>query len=81
MKIKKMEIKRYKGVQNLEVYPQKLHVITGKIGAGKSSILEAMRFGVTGVSELDGGPAEVAVTLANGMEIRRKIVRRSKRSK
>lgn len=78
MQIKKMEIKRYKGVQNLDVYPQKLNVITGKIGAGKSSILEAMRFGITGVSELDRGPAEVAVTLSNGMEIRRKITGRSK---
>lgn len=73
MVIEKMEIKKYKGVRNLVLHPQKLTAITGNIGSGKSSILEAIRFGVTGVAETSQQEAEVNMTILGGKEILRRI--------
>ena len=73
MVIEKMEIKKYKGAQNLVLTPKKLTAITGNIGSGKSSILEAIRFGVTGVADTPQKDAEVNMTILGGKEILRRI--------
>lgn len=69
MIIEKMEIKKYKGAENLVLNPKKLTAITGNIGSGKSSILEAVRFGVTGVADTPQQEAEVNMTVLGGKEI------------
>lgn len=69
MIIEKMEIKKYKGAENLVLHPKKLTAITGNIGTGKSSILEAIRFGVTGIADTPQQNAEVNMTILGGKEI------------
>lgn len=78
MILENIEIKAYKGIRDFKLKPQKLNVITGKIGSGKSSILEAVRYAVTGVAETPQKAAEVAVWLFGGKEIRRRISEKSK---
>jgi len=51
--------------------PGKLTVLAGKIGTGKSSVLEAVRYAITGVSESDT-KADVSVKLLGGKTIHRK---------
>ena len=73
MIIEKMEIRKYKGAQNIVLEPKKLTAITGNIGSGKSSILEAIRFGVTGVMDTPQKNAEVQMTVLGGKEILRRV--------
>ena len=72
MVIDALSIPSYKGAHSFELIPGKLNVLTGKIGTGKSSVLEAIRFALTGITETEGlKKAEVAVRLLGGKEIRR----------
>jgi len=71
MVIDALSILAYKGARNFELLPGKLNVLTGKIGTGKSSVLEALRFALTGIAETEGLKAEVAVRPLGGKEIRR----------
>lgn len=73
MVIDKLEIKKYKGAENLVLHPKKLTAITGRIGSGKSSILEAVRFAVTGVADTPQQSAEVNMTILGNKEILRRL--------
>ncbi|MDR0286715.1 MAG: AAA family ATPase, partial [Clostridiales bacterium] len=67
-----LKINAYKGISTFEITPGKLNVLAGKNGAGKSSVLEAIRYAVTGVSELDDiSKTDVSVKLLGGKEIHR----------
>lgn len=49
MKIKKIIIKNFKTIENLTYEPhQKVNIRTGKNGVGKTSFLQAVRYGLTG---------------------------------
>jgi DNA repair exonuclease SbcCD ATPase subunit len=72
MVLDNLKITSYKGVSSFELAPGKLNVLAGKIGTGKSSVLEAIRFAVTGVSDADTSKADVSVKLLGGKEIHRK---------
>lgn len=74
MVIEQISISNYKGIKNLVLQPKKLTAIVGKIGCGKSSILEAIRFGVTGVADTPQKNAEIVMKVLGGKEISRKIV-------
>ena len=67
-----LNIREYKGVSAFEMTPGKINILAGKIGTGKSSILEAIRFAVTGASDVDTLKTDVAVKLLGGKEIHRK---------
>ena len=67
-----LNIRDYKGAHDFEITPGKLSVLVGKIGAGKSSVLEAIRFALTGASDTDTAKADVAIKILGGKEIHRK---------
>ncbi|MDR0287405.1 MAG: AAA family ATPase, partial [Clostridiales bacterium] len=67
-----LNIKEYKGVKAFELIPDKMNILAGEIGTGKSSVLEAIRFALTGVSDTDISKADVSVKLLGGKEIYRK---------
>jgi len=71
MVIDHLNIKAYKGVRSFEMTPGKINVLAGKIGAGKSSVLEAVRFAVTGVADTESIPTDVTIKLFSGKEIQR----------
>ena len=54
MKIENLKIKNVRGLTSLEMKPAKLNFITGPSGSGKSSVLDAIRFGLTGKLPKDG---------------------------
>lgn len=54
MKFKKMNIENYGPIEEMEFIPEKKIVaVVGKNGAGKSRFLDAIRFGLTGVTDCD----------------------------
>lgn len=66
MKIENLEIKNVRGLTSLEMKPAKLNFITGPSGSGKSSVLDAIRFGLTGKLPKDGlhtGTVSLAVDM------------------
>ena len=67
-----LNIKTYKGAAKFEMTPGKLNILAGNNGTGKSSVLESIRFVLTGVSEIDTSKAEVSVKVFGGKEIYRK---------
>ena len=66
MKIENLEIKNVRGVSSTAVKPSKANFITGPSGTGKSSMLDAIRFGLTGKLPKDGlhtGAKELSVAM------------------
>lgn len=53
MKINSVNIKNIKGISGLSVMPEKLTVFTGPSGTGKSSAMDAIRYGLTGKTPAD----------------------------
>lgn len=73
MVIEKMIVSKYKGVQNYVLEPKKVNAITGNIGCGKSSIMEAVRFSVTGIADTPQEEADVKINILGGKEINWRI--------
>ena len=48
MKLQKVEIKNFKGIPNLTFNPEKVNAVMGENGHGKTTLLEAIRYIVTG---------------------------------
>jgi len=48
MKISKIEVKNFKGVSHASFVPDKINILSGPNGSGKTSIIEAIRSGITG---------------------------------
>jgi len=67
-----LHIRAHKGISKFEMHPGKLNVLTGPIGSGKSSVLEGVRFAITGISDTDTSKSDVSVYLLGGKEIHRK---------
>lgn len=66
MKINSVHIKNIKGISKLDLAPEKLTVFTGPSGTGKSSAMDAIRYGLTGKTPADytmAGTFESEVTL------------------
>ena len=74
MKVNKVDISHYRGVEKATIEPQKRNLIMGPNGSGKSSILDAIRFGITGDSAnspIRFGYDSAEVVIENGDVIRR----------
>lgn len=66
MKIENLRIKNVRGVSSVMMAPSKANFIAGPSGTGKSSVLDAIRFGLTGKLPKDGlhtGAAELSVEM------------------
>lgn len=48
MEIRHMRITNFRGLKSADFTPEKLNVFLGASGSGKSSILDALRYGITG---------------------------------
>ena len=53
MKIEHVRITNFKKVTDFELNPGKVNIFLGPNGTGKSSILQALRYGLTGNSPQD----------------------------
>lgn len=78
MKVSKISIKNILGLESLEIEPGSVTQIFGENGAGKTSVLEAIRCALSGGSDatlLRNGAehGEVILILDDGTEIQRKI--------
>lgn len=74
MKVKRVDISNYRGVENVTIEPHKRNLYIGKNGSGKTSILDAIRFGITGDSSSNPirfGYDSAEVVIVNGDVIRR----------
>lgn len=75
--IKKLEIRNYVGIRELELIPGKINVIKGKNGKAKTSVLEALEKAFNNnerrveVINEDGEKAEIVIELDDGHYIRR----------
>ena len=49
-----ISIRNFKGIEDLQLNAKKLNAIIGKCGSGKSSLLDAIRFALTGKAGKDG---------------------------
>lgn len=66
MKISKVRIQNVRGIDSLTFAPALLNYITGPSGSGKSSVMDAIRYGITGKSHPDHirlGEFEASVSL------------------
>lgn len=71
MKIKKIQTKNYRG-KNFDLEPAKINFFFAKNGTGKTSLLDAVRYGITGLvpsDDLKGGAVQIAFD--NGVSIQR----------
>ena len=50
MKIGHIRITDFKGVRKFQMTPAKVNILVGANGTGKSSVLQAIRYGITGLS-------------------------------
>lgn len=76
MQIEKLTMNNFRGIEHAEFIPEKVNLFIGKNGVGKTSHLEAMRFGLTGEAPddiLKNGHESGSVTLSvfGGTEIER----------
>lgn len=76
MQIEKLTMNNFRGIEHAEFIPEKVNLFIGKNGVGKTSHLEAMRFGITGEAPddiLKNGHESGSVTLSvfGGTEIER----------
>lgn len=51
MKIKQVHIQNFRGISDLTIYPKKNNLLIGANGAGKSSVLMAVRYCLTGAGD------------------------------
>ena len=69
MKISHINIRDVRGVKSMDFKPATINYITGPSGSGKSSVMDAIRYGITGKSGEDHvrlgslGGAQVSVLL------------------
>lgn len=70
MKIKSLSIRNVRGIKSLDMDPEKLTFITGPSGSGKSSLLDGLRYGLTGKLGKENIRAD-AMTAAVSMDIER----------
>lgn len=79
MKIKRLSIKNYLGIQELDIEPGKVNIIHGRVGKGKTSILEAIEKGFTNNDRRprvirDGADqALILIETDEGLTVRRSI--------
>ena len=79
MRVSKIRLSNYMGVQELSIRPGKLTVIAGKNGSGKSSVLSAIRNALGGKGHdatlIRNGSkqADVILDLDDGIEVRERI--------
>ena len=76
MQIKHIQSENFKGNTNVSITPEKVNILVGQNGAGETSLLEAIRFAITGKSPDDYKRAgtvsgSVSVNMADIGEIRR----------
>lgn len=66
MKIKEISIKDYKGIGDVTINPERINMLTGECGSGKSSVLDAIRFALGGKadrSDINSNAKEAMVTV------------------
>jgi len=79
LQIKKIGIKNWLGITELEVFPGKINKVDGDSGAGKTSIIEAMEKAFTNINRRTevvahgADEAELFVELSDGLQITRKV--------
>ena len=76
MKIKEIHIKNYCGIAERTIYPEKITMLLGECGTGKSSTLAAIRYAFTGKSDqkdIKNGQAKASVSIVfdDGTSIQR----------
>lgn len=83
LKIAKIEIKGFLGIENLELNPSDITLISAKNGQGKTSIMEAIKTALIGGgknSELinkDAKKASIGIEFDNGMLVKKHITNTS----
>ena len=83
MKITKLVVNNFKGIENLEYCPSKnITFVTGMNGSGKSSLLGAVKYAVTGevpkgeILKSNAEKVETSVTIGNNVFSRNKKVKK-----
>ncbi len=82
MKINKIEIKNFVGIEELVLEPGKINIIKGKNAAGKTSVINAIITAIGGghnASLIRNGSnkAQIGIDLDNGMSIKKTITQSS----
>ena len=80
MKISSIKIVNFRGIKNTTLVPEHLNVFMGQNGSGKTSILNAITFALTGDMKSEyiqtgAKSAVVEITFADGSSIERKKVK------
>lgn len=76
MNITSLQIENFRGIKNKVIDVTQLMVLLGKNGAGKSSVLDALKYALTGDCDTDdihkdAGRTSVTITFADGTTITR----------
>ena len=86
MKINSIEIKNFRGITELKHdFTKPVTILTGKVGTGKTSFIQALKFGYTNelpFNPVKAGTDEAIVSLAceNDLNIKRGITNKNKKS-
>lgn len=86
MKVESMNIKNFKGIKDMSYeFKKPVSVISGKVGAGKTSFIQALRFGLTNETPFDPinsdeSEASVILNCQDDLVIERSLARPNKKS-
>lgn len=70
MEIERIRIEHYRG-KDFDLCPKKLNIFLGMNGAGKTSLCDAIRFGITGMASEGINNTSVRILYKNGMDTER----------
>lgn len=70
MELERICIKNYRG-KDFDIEPKKLNIFLGSNGSGKTSLCDAIRFGITGMSSSQVKETSVRIHYKNGLDTER----------
>ena len=70
MELERIRIENYRG-KDFDLCPRKRNLFLGANGAGKTSLCDAIRFGITGLASEDVRNTSVRILYKNGMDTER----------